>query len=113
LESIILPSKSIAEGYALAEFKMKSGDVVIGRIEREEERTVSIRPLAANEEVVVIRKTDIDERNLSQLSNMPSGILDTLDEAQILDLLAYLTSDGNASHSAFHSPSPAALRPQP
>jgi len=34
---------------------------------------------------------------------MPSGMLDTLEESQIFDLLAYLLSDGNSERSAFHS----------
>ena len=98
---MILPSKSIAEGYALAEIKTKSGEVVTGRIEREDESVVSIRPLAANEEVVAIRKTEINQRTVSKTSNMPPGMLNILDEAQILDLLAYLISDGETTHTAF------------
>jgi putative heme-binding domain-containing protein len=107
LESIILPSKSIAEGYALTEIKTTSGEVVTGRIEREEESVVSIRPLAANEEVVTIHKTEINQRTVSKISNMPPSMLNILDEAQILDLLAYLISDGESAQSAFHSQAPA------
>jgi putative heme-binding domain-containing protein len=107
LESMILPSKSIAEGYALAEIKTTSGEVVTGRIEREDESVVSIRPLAASEEVVTIRKTEIKERSVSKISNMPPGVLNILDEAQIFDLLAYLSSDGDSAHPAFHSPAAA------
>ena len=103
LESIILPSKSIAEGYALTEIRTPSGEVVTGRIEREDENVVSIRPLAANEEVVAIRKTEINQRTVSKISNMPPGMLNILDEAQIFDLLAYLIADGDSAHAAFHS----------
>ena len=107
LESIILPSKSIAEGYAPTEIKTRSGEVVTGRIEREDESAVSIRPLGANEELVTIRKMEINQRNVSNISNMPSGMLNILDEAQIFDLLAYLISDGESAHSAFDSPAAA------
>jgi mono/diheme cytochrome c family protein len=31
---------------------------------------------------------------------MPAGMLNTLDEAQILDLLAYLASDPNSDHAS-------------
>ena len=78
--------------------KTTSGEVVTGRIEREDESVVSIRPLAANEEVVAIRKTEINQRTVSKISNMPPGMLNILDEAQILDLLAYLISDGESAH---------------
>ena len=98
---MILPSKSIAEGYALTEIKTTSGEVVTGRIEREDESVVSIRPLG--EEAVAIRKTEINQRSVSKISNMPPGMLNILDEAQIFDLLAYLISDGESDYSAFHS----------
>ena len=101
LESIVLPSNLIAEGYATTEIETKSGEVVTGRVEREDERTVGIRSLVATEEMVTIRKADIRRRGFSQISNMPMGIVNTLSEAQILDLLAYLIAEGDSSHAAF------------
>jgi uncharacterized repeat protein (TIGR03806 family) len=89
LESILLPSKVIAEGYATTEIETKSGDMIAGRVEREDEQVLVIRqPLAADP--VAIRKAEIRERTLSKTSNMPTGTLNTLEKEQILDLLAYL-----------------------
>ena len=107
LESIVLPSKNIAEGYATTEIETKSGEMVTGRIEGEDDRAISIRPTAATEAVTTIRKADIRRRALSKISNMPTGMLNTLDEAQILNLLAYLISDGDSAHAAFRSSGPA------
>jgi uncharacterized repeat protein (TIGR03806 family) len=101
LESLVLPSKVIADGYAMTEIETKSGEVVTGRVEREDERAAQIRPLAATLEVVSIRKSEILRRDLSQISNMPTGILNTLSEAQVLDLMAYLMSDGHKDHAPF------------
>jgi len=42
--------------------------------------------------VVTLRKPAIRKRGLSPISNMPTGMLDTLTEEQILDLLAFLLS---------------------
>ena len=53
--------------------------------------------------MITIRKADIRQRALSKTSNMPTGMLNTLDESGILDLLAYLISDGESNHAAFHS----------
>jgi uncharacterized repeat protein (TIGR03806 family) len=100
LESIVLPSKVIAEGYARTEVETISGEVTTGRIERENDQAVLIRP-TGSEEVVTIRKADIRKRALSPISNMPTGMLNTLNETQILDLLALLISDGNPDHAAF------------
>jgi putative heme-binding domain-containing protein len=103
LESILLPSKVIAEGYATTEIETVSGTVIAGRIEREDDRVIIIRPISAIEDAVTIRKTEVRRRGLSQISNMPTGILNTLTETQVLDLLAYLISDGDSAHVAFRS----------
>jgi putative heme-binding domain-containing protein len=103
LESLVLPSKVIAEGYATTEIETRAGAIVTGRVEREDERMVVIRPLAATEELVTIRKADIHHRTLSTISNMPTGIANTLSETQVLDLLAYLISDSDSDHTAFRS----------
>ncbi len=103
LESILLPSKIIAEGYATTGNEPKSGGVIHGHVEREDDRAALIRPLAATEEVVTIRKTDIRHHALSMISNMTTGIINTLSETQVLDLLAYLIFDGDSEHAAFRS----------
>src|SRR4029077_20009278 len=56
LESMLLPSKVIAEGYATTEIETGSGAVVAGRIEREDDRVIVIRPLSAIEDAVTIQK---------------------------------------------------------
>jgi len=103
MESILLPSKVIVEGYATTEIETKSGEVVMGRVEREDNRVLVIRPPTANAGPVTLRKNEIGTRSLSKTSNMPTGTLNTLSETQILDLLAYLISEGNSEHAAFHS----------
>ncbi len=101
MESIVLPSKVIAEGFATTEIETKSGEVVTGRVAREDDRVAVVLPQTATAQAVTIRKADIRRRELSKVSNMPTGILNTLQEAQILDLVAYLISDGNSNHTAF------------
>ena len=64
---------------------------------------IVVRPLSAIEDAVTIQKTDVRRRGLSQISNMPTGVLNTLPETQVLDLLAYLISDGDSDHDAFRS----------
>jgi uncharacterized repeat protein (TIGR03806 family) len=101
LESIVLPSKVIAQGFEMTEIETKSGESISGRIMREDDSTVLILPTTVSAEAIPVRKSDIRRRALSQVSNMPNGILNTLQKDQILDLLAYLVSDGNANHAAF------------
>ena len=92
LESILLPSKVITEGYATTEIETKDGDLISGRVEREDERTVIIRPPLAPEPISV-EKSKIRDRTIAKTSNMPAGMLNSLNEQQILDLLAYLLGE--------------------
>jgi putative heme-binding domain-containing protein len=93
LEAIVLPSKVIVEGYARTDVEMLSGEIMTGRVEFENDQVVQIRP-SGSEERVTIRKADIRTRALSPVSNMPGGIINTLDETQILDLLACMMAEG-------------------
>ncbi len=101
LASVVQPSKVIADGYAATEIETKADEIINGRIVREDDELVIVLPQTATAEAVTIRKGDIRRRELSKMSNMPAGILNTLDKTQILDLLAYLVSDGNSNHAAF------------
>jgi uncharacterized repeat protein (TIGR03806 family) len=107
LESIVLPSKTIADGFATSQIETKAGDITMGRIVREDDKVVVVLPQIATAEPVTIRKADILHREVSKLSNMPVGVLNTLQENQIFDLLAYIMSDGDTNHMAFRSTSAA------
>lgn len=93
LEAIVVPSKVISEGYATTEIETKSGAVITGRVEREDNQELVIRPSLATDTIKTIRKTEIRQRTLSKSSNMPTGMLNTLEETAVLDLLAYLLAD--------------------
>jgi putative heme-binding domain-containing protein len=101
LESVVLPSKEIADGFATCDIETKDGEVINGRIEREDDRILLLRQTTATDPPTEIRKADIRRRAMSQISNMPTGLLNSLEEPQILDLLAYLISDGKSEHPAF------------
>jgi hypothetical protein len=48
-----------------------------------------------------VPKSLIVKREASNISPMPPGLLNTLSEVQILDLLAFLESGGDAQHADF------------
>ena len=92
LESIVDPSKVVADEYADAVIATVDGSIHTGRVEREDDAVVVIRPLPPAA-VVSLRKDDIVERRRSAQSNMPAGVLNVLGDEQVLDLLAYLLDD--------------------
>ena len=98
LESVLAPSKSVAENYRLEAITTLSGQVHTGRIipegdYRSEKIRLSLDPLDASQ-VVEIDKQDIDQHVPSPASPMPSGLLDTLTIEEVRDLLAFLESGG-------------------
>lgn len=90
LESIVLPSKTIADEYASYALETADGKVISGRIEREANGVVVVRPASAVELPIELRAADIVERRRLSVSNMPEGVLNVLQQDEVLDLLAYL-----------------------
>jgi putative heme-binding domain-containing protein len=97
LESILQPSKDIADEYASYAIETDDGRVVAGRIERETDELVVVRPHSATEAPAEVPKASIVERTRLPVSNMPEGTVNVLEKEQVLDLLAYLLFGGRAS----------------
>ena len=50
---------------------------------------------------VNIKREDIEVMQPSKVSMMPEGLLDTLKDDEVLDLMAFLLSRGDRNHPAF------------
>ena len=101
LDSILNPSRVIDEKFRNTIFTMKGGANVIGTIEREDEKTVTIRSSPLLPQTTVLQKAEVQGRELSPVSPMPPSLLNVLKQEQILDLLAYLESGGDPKHRDF------------
>jgi putative heme-binding domain-containing protein len=102
LESIIEPSKVVSEQYANTTVRLKDGDVVEGRIVEETPDKLVIRPNPlAPDTLVTVKTADVKSRGLSKLSPMPEGLVNTLKDDEILDLMAYMESGGRQDHPDF------------
>ena len=78
-----------------------AGKVVVGRITEETDDHVILRPNPLQPETVTVKKSEIESRQLSKTSPMPTGLLNTFTEDEILDLLAYMESFGDPKHPNF------------
>jgi uncharacterized repeat protein (TIGR03806 family) len=101
LESILQPSKTVADEYAGVAIATAGGEVITGRIEREDDRILVIRPFAATDDVREIDARDIVERRRSEVSNMPAGTVNVLQQEELLDLLIYVHADANPEDRRF------------
>lgn len=100
LEAVLIPSKIIAPEYALTEIQSAAGETLVGRVESETDSLLVLRPTGA-EQTVGLSKADVRSRRLSPVSNMPEGMLNTLEKSQVLDLIAYLLAGGDEYHPLF------------
>ncbi|MCE9529836.1 MAG: c-type cytochrome [Planctomycetes bacterium] len=102
LESVVEPSKVISDQYAAVNIEMLDGRKIIGRIINLNGDTLIVMPnmLEPNTLINVDRK-QVESIELSKLSLMPTGTLDTLKEDEVLDLMAYLLSRGDRNHKMF------------
>ena len=102
LESIIDPSKEVSDQYAAVEIDTLDGKKIVGRIVNlnGDDIMVNTNMLDPNGQVTVNRK-NVDVMKPSKLSMMPSGLLETLQDDEVLDLMAYLLSRGDRKHVLF------------
>lgn len=101
LEAIVVPSKVIPEQYRNWQVATEDGEIITGRIVAEDEQQVTLRTHPYAPRNVRIAKRDVEERKLSSVSEMPQGLINTLSQEEILDLIAYLRSGGNETDAAF------------
>jgi putative heme-binding domain-containing protein len=101
LESILEPSKVLPAPYQNTLLTLRDGDVVAGRVVDENERQIVLMTDLIRRYRVEILKADVRSRRASRISPMPEGLVDSLTEDQIWDLIAYLASGGKPVNAAF------------
>lgn len=94
LDALLTPSAVISDQYQDTEFLTHEGDLFVGRIEGELNGLVKLRRLPPQDDVLEFEASEIASRRPHPLSRMPSGLIDVLDEGEVLDLLAYVLSGG-------------------
>jgi putative heme-binding domain-containing protein len=101
LESILEPSKVLSEQFLNTRFFLKNGEDVTGRVLDENDRRVEVLTEPLSQTKTEVRKADIVRREPSKVSPMPAALVNTLTKAEVLDLLAYIESAGNATAAAY------------
>jgi putative heme-binding domain-containing protein len=99
---VLDPSKSISDQYAAVEIRTNDDRIVIGRIVdlNNDQVMVNTDMLNPGSTVTVDRK-NIESMKNSKISMMPSGLLDTFKEDEILDLMAYILSRADRNNAMF------------
>ena len=102
LEAIIEPSKQISSLYVTTVVRKKDGDVLTGWVPEETDTTVSVmEDMLAAGKLTVVKRQDIESMKPSTISLMPAGLLNALNQDEILDLMAFLLSSGDSTQKMF------------
>jgi putative heme-binding domain-containing protein len=101
LESIVEPSRSVAENYRNLIIVTDSGRVLVGRLAttgdfRAEKLRLNVDPLHPGQ-FIEIDKREMEEQQLDDTSPMPRGLLDGFTREEIADLLAFLENGVRSS----------------
>ena len=105
VEAIVDPSLVVSDQYRASVVQTADGQVFTGRVvaESPEQITLVIDPEDATK-VVTIARSNIEAIHQSATSLMPAGLLDQLNEDEVLDLVAYVLSRGNKKDPRFRKP---------
>jgi putative heme-binding domain-containing protein len=90
LESILQPSKKLAQGFDTWAFAMNDGRVYTGFVVLESAETVTVRDTTGISRELL--QDNIEDRVKQEISMMPVGIAGNLSPEQLADLVAYLES---------------------
>jgi putative heme-binding domain-containing protein len=102
LESILDPSKEISDQYGAVEVRTADDRVVVGRIVNLNDDEIHINPDMLNPGLTVrVDRKLIESMKPSKVSMMPTGLMDTFQEDEVLDLMAYVLSRGDRNHAMF------------
>lgn len=87
LHNIIDPSAQVPAGFRLSEIAMKDGRLLSGVIANRTPKSMTIQTAT---EIIAIDAGDVEEIRNTELSLMPDGLLENLQEQEVRDLFGYL-----------------------
>ncbi len=88
LFNILSPSEEIQDDYRMIVITTRDGRTYSGNLVSENDRQITLRVVGQNE--VVLHKSSIQSRETTSTSMMPQGLLNSLNDKEVTDLLGYL-----------------------
>jgi putative heme-binding domain-containing protein len=87
LLNIIDPNFDVPEAYRMVTITKKDGQVLAGMVQEEDDNKLVLNMVGVKTRVT---KSDIENREVSNMSMMPEGLLTTLNDKDFFDLIKYL-----------------------
>jgi putative heme-binding domain-containing protein len=114
VESILAPSKVIRKGYETVTIVKESGETLTGLLDSEDAQTITLRDPSRDGQPLAIRRKEVEERKIGDVSLMPAGLVNQLaGRGAFLDLVRYLieVADGGPERARQLRPSASELAP--
>ncbi|MBA4054169.1 MAG: dehydrogenase, partial [Marivirga sp.] len=91
LGNIIEPSAEIQDDYKMVVITSRDGRTYSGNIIAENNRQITLRVIGQNQ--LVLNKSDIQSQETASVSMMPEGLMETLSDKEVLELIRYLRTN--------------------
>ena len=101
LEDIIFPNALISDQYSSSVVTLSDGRTIRGLVV-EEANSVRIYPRSADLPPVEVSKSEIVSVEPADVSVMPPGLINALNEDELRDLIAFLKSGGNPENKVYY-----------
>jgi len=88
LFNVLNPSGEVQDAYKMVVVTTRDGRTLAGNVAAESARQLTLRVIGRDP--VVVNKADIQSREVTAVSMMPTGLFDTLEDREIVDLVAFL-----------------------
>jgi putative heme-binding domain-containing protein len=92
IDSLLLPSKKIKEGYATAMIQLKDGANHTGYLTREDDKEILLTDAAG--QVRTFPKNSVSKKEIIPVSLMPAGLTNGLRRDELTDLVRFLSELG-------------------
>ena len=99
LSNLIEPSSEIQADYRMVVITSRDGRTYSGNVIAENDRQLTLRVVGQDQ--LVLNKSDIQSRETGTTSLMPEGLLQTLTDKEVVDLIGYLRNSRPQDATAF------------
>ncbi len=90
LANVLNPNADVPEAYRMVVVTTRDGRTFSGNVVAETDRQLTLR--VVGRDAAIISKSDIQSREATSVSMMPTGLLDSLSDREVLDLVGFLRS---------------------
>jgi len=92
LANVVNPNADVPEAYRMVLVTTRDGRTYSGNVIAETDRQLTLRVVGRDN--AIISKSDIQSREATSVSMMPTGLFDSLTDREVLDLVAFLRTTG-------------------